>query len=261
MERKVVWTLMIKGYPTQMTNLTLPWIKAYARKIGATLQIIDERKHPEWPVTAEKLQIWEDGKDNDWNVFIDADALISPELFDVTALVSKDTVVFTGQDMAAMRFVPDIYAIRDGRYLGACSWFVVSSNWTHDLWRPLDANLQQIIEAGIWPTNGERISQIGTGGSAITPDKLIEDYILSNNIARFGLKHTTIEGHLKPKFGRGDAFYWHQYTMGIDQKIITCLGVMQQWGLLTPEISKEYGPYLKKLQTMQAEQIAARQDL
>src|SRR5512139_2841994 len=102
--KKVVYTLALDGYPSEMTVLTFPWIKRYAEKIGAEFQIIHERKNHAWPPTYEKTQIWELGKDNDWSVFIDADALINPELFDVTAVVPKDTVLFTGQDMANMRF-------------------------------------------------------------------------------------------------------------------------------------------------------------
>lgn len=248
--KKVVYTLALDGYPNEMTDLTFPWIEAYAKKIGAAFYVIKERKFKDWPPTAEKLQIWELGKNVDWNIFIDADALINPELFDVTSCITKDFVLFTGQDMAAMRFRPNKYMLRDQRYLGACSWFVVSSDWTHDLWRPLEVEIEEAVK-DIFPTNGERMCRVGDGSSGISAEKLIEDYILSNNIARFGLKHVTIEGFLKQRFGRMyDAYYWHQYTITIDQKIIQCLNVMKAWGLITPEVEKKYAPYLKKLAAM-----------
>lgn len=237
-----------------MTDLTFPWIEFYAKKIGADFQIIHERKFPDWPPTAEKLQIYEIGKENDWSVFIDADALINPELFDVTSVVPKDTVLFTGLDMAAMRFRPNKYALRDGRYIGACTWFVVCSDWTIDLWRPLDLSFEEVVKE-IFPTNGERSCLIGDGSHGIGPDKLIEDYICSSNIARFGLKHLTIEGHVKPRFGRMyDSYYWHQYTMPVDQKIVKCLQVMEDWKLITPEIKVKYGDLLKKASMMRQQQ-------
>jgi hypothetical protein len=245
--KKVVYTLALDGYPDEMTDLTFPWIEHYAKKIGATFYVIRKRKFPDWPPTAEKLQIWELGKNVDWNIFIDADALISPELFDVTACMTKELVLFTGQDMAAMRFRPNKYMLRDGRYIGACSWFVASSDWTHDIWRPLDDDVRDVVQ-NIFPTNGERMCRVGDGSHGITSEKLIEDYILSSNIARFGLKHITIEGFLKQKYGRMyDAYYWHQYTITIDEKIIQCLNVMKEWGMLTPAIEEKFAPYLKKL--------------
>jgi hypothetical protein len=249
--KKVVYTLALEGYPNEMTDLTFPWIEHYANKIGASFFVIKKQKFPDWPPTFEKHQIWQLGKNVDWNIFIDADALINPELFDVTAVVPKDTVVFTGQDMAAMRFRPNKYMLRDGRYIGACSWFVVSSDWTHDLWRPPTedgATIEQ-LKKNIFPTNGERQCRVGDGSHGISAEKLIEDYTLSSNIARFGLKHTTIEGHIKQRFGRMyDAYYWHQYTITIDEKIIQCLNVMKAWGLVTPAIEEKFGSYIKKLE-------------
>ena len=55
--KKVVYTLALDGYPSEMTILTFPWIKRYAEKIGAEFQIIHERKNPAWPPTYEKTQI------------------------------------------------------------------------------------------------------------------------------------------------------------------------------------------------------------
>lgn len=232
-EKKVVYTLAIDDgtntYPHEVTDITLPFIKHYARKIGAVFYPITQRRFPDWPITYEKHQIWELGSRVDWNIFIDADALISPDLFDVTAVCPKDHVMFTGKDMSAMRFRPDRYALRDGRFIGACTWFVVSSDWTHDLWMPLDIK-PEAAYAQIFPTAYERKS-VG-----IKPPKLIEDYSLSRNIARFGLKHLTIEDEVKKQYGRGmDVYYYHQYTIGIDQKVLQMQQVLQQMGWSLPD--------------------------
>jgi hypothetical protein len=226
--RKTLYTLAIGDYPKEVTDLTFPWLKRYAYKCGADFQVITERKFPKWGITYEKHQIFKLGAKNDWNIFVDADALIHPDLFDITAICSRNHVCFTGQDMSAMRFKPDKYFQRDGRYIGACSWFVVSSDLTHDLWKPLDDLDPEEAYQQIFPT---RMEQISVG---ITPAKLIEDYSLSRNIARYGLKHTTIEGPggLKEKFGRqNDAYYWHQYTIGIDEKVLQMNQVIKAWGL------------------------------
>ena len=141
-EKKVVYTVIVDNYSPALTSLTLPWLKHYASKIGADFHIIKDRKYVGWPAAYEKLQIYDLGKDIDWNIFIDADALINPDLFDVTSVVPKDTVLFTGKDMAAMRFRPGKYERRDGRYIGACNWFAVASDWCIDLWHPLAISLE-----------------------------------------------------------------------------------------------------------------------
>src|ERR1700722_6556869 len=118
--RKTLYTLNIDNYAPEICALTYPLMKNYARKIGAAFSIIDERKFPEWPVVYEKLQIHELAKGeyarhadvdvleprepDDWQIFVDSDALISPEFFDVTELLSKDTVLHNGRDMAGLRF-------------------------------------------------------------------------------------------------------------------------------------------------------------
>jgi hypothetical protein len=224
--KKVIWTLVVDDYPKEITALTFPLIQSWAMKIGAEFWVINTREFPGWPPVYEKLQIFKLGKENDWNIYIDADALIKPDLFDFTAMVPKDTVVFTGQDMSANRFRPDNYFMRDGRYIGACNWFTAASDLCIDLWHPLeDLTLEEAV-ANIYPTLGELGSQI------IKPEHLIDDYILSRNIARYGLKHETIK-RLQVKLGREmDAYFWHHYTVGVDEKVAQMKQVLKTWGLL-----------------------------
>jgi hypothetical protein len=84
--KKTIYTLNIDDYAPEICALTYPLIQAYARKIGADFQVIRERKFPDWPVVYEKLQIHELGQrdSNDWNIYIDSDTLINPEMFDIT---------------------------------------------------------------------------------------------------------------------------------------------------------------------------------
>ena len=92
--KKTIYTLNIGDYAPEICALTYPLIQAYARKIGADFHVIRERKFPEWPIVYEKLQIYELGRKhgNDWNIFVDSDTLINPEMFDVTEHLHKDTV-------------------------------------------------------------------------------------------------------------------------------------------------------------------------
>ena len=82
--KKTLYTLNIGDYAPEIRALTFPLLRGWADKIGADFHVIEERKFPDWPIVYEKLQIYELGQGNDWNIFADADTLVHPEMFDVT---------------------------------------------------------------------------------------------------------------------------------------------------------------------------------
>lgn len=226
--KKTIYTLVVDDYAPAIRDLTFPSIKHYAKKIGADFHVIGERKFPSWPVTYEKLQIFELGKAhrNDWNLFVDADTLISPEMFDITEHLHKDTIAHNGKDMAGVRWTIDNYFRRDGRFYGSCNWLAVASDWCLDLWHPLhDLTLDEALSR-IHITIGENNS-----GYCRT-EHLIDDYTLSRNVARFGLKATTVSdicGNLgwKTPEGKGfSPFLFHLYTISNEEKIKRMLAVM-----------------------------------
>ncbi len=275
----------ITGFQPRIQFLTFPLLANYARKIGASIVTIDQRKFPEFPITYEKLQIHELAKrsveaqivhadpDNppfgfrlqtvmvppaEWNIYIDLDALVSPEFFDITAMLPKDHVCHNGRDMANMRWRYDQYFRRDGRHWGSCNWFTVGSDWMLDAWRPLDDLSPAEALANINITIQEHNS-----GNCKT-EHLIDDYTLSRNIARFGLKATTLGdicGNLgfKAPDGRGhNPFLWHIYTEPEEVKLSRMLNVLsypnrgvvpdpnnpQQaidmgWGLMDPGVAQK----------------------
>jgi hypothetical protein len=250
---KTIYTLNIGDYAPEICALTYPLIQAYARKIGAKFHVIRERKFPDWPVVYEKLQIHELGRvdGNDWNIYIDGDTLVNPEMFDITEYLHKDAVCHNGRDMAGIRWKYDQYFRRDGRHIGSCNWFTVASDWCLDLWRPLDdLTLEQAV-ANIHITLSERNSGL------CQTEHLIDDYTLSRNIARFGLKVQTVQdicgrlGWLAPNGLPMSPFLYHQYTISNEQKVRQMLAILSTpngqpgpagagWGLLTPEGVAEY---------------------
>lgn len=125
--KKTVYTLNVGGYAPEISALTYPLLQAYAQKIGADFHVIRERKFPDWPMDYEKLQIHELAKEhnNDWNIYIDSDALVNPEMFDVTEHLHKNTVCHNGKDLAGIRWKYDHYFRRDGRHIGSCNWFAI----------------------------------------------------------------------------------------------------------------------------------------
>lgn len=240
-----------EGYQPRVRQLTYPLIANYARKIQASIVEITTRKFPDFPITYEKLQIHDLAKSAthglrviageppfgfetqevilspaQWNLYIDVDALISPEFFDVTVMLPRDHVCHNGRDMANMRWRYDQYFLRDGRHWGSCNWFTVASDWCLDVWRPLEDLTPEQALANINITIQEHNS-----GQCKT-EHLIDDYSLSRNIARFGLKATTVVdicanlGFKEPS-GRGyNPFLWHIYTEPEEEKLRRMLNVL-----------------------------------
>lgn len=255
--RKVIYTLDINNYQPAIKALTFPLMQRFADKIGAEFHPITERKFPDFPIVYEKLQIFELGKGPrhpftakannsnqapDWNIFLDADALVSPEMFDPTDHIGKDTVLFNGKDMSGIRWKADQYFRRDGRWIGACNWFACASDWCLDLWRPLDDLTLEEAVKNINVTIGEQNSGL------FKDNHLIDDYTLSRNIARFGLKHDTLidicgrMGWRNPQTGGGHSPYlFHLYAINESEKINRMLDVLAKpldqggWALMTPQ--------------------------
>jgi hypothetical protein len=221
---KTLYTLNIDNYSSDITDLTYPLLRAYAKKIGAEFHVIDTRRWPRMPPVYEKLQIFELGAKSDWNIYIDSDALVHPDFFDPTDHLSKDTVAHNGADMAGNRWRYDRYFRRDGRHIGSCNWFTVGSDWCLDLWHPLNDQTPEEAYAHIRPTLEECKAGIST-------EHLIDDYVLSRNIARYGLKFTTVSRMLKELDDTGN-YLWHQYLLKTEEKVEELRGVMKSWKLL-----------------------------
>lgn len=260
--KKTLWTVNVNNYAPEVTELTYPLLKRYAKKCGADFEVITERKFPDWPVTYEKLQVHERGRDSDWNMVIDGDTVIHPDFFNVTEHLDPDTVCHNANDLASNRWKYDQYFRRDGRNIGSCNWFTVGSNLCLDLWRPLDdLTLEQALE-NIMPTVHERATHVqrctnpkcrfefpsdkdaeAIGECAlcgqprkrrpkpvIDREHLIDDYTLSRNIARFGLKFTTVRA-LQEKLKDQSFYLWHWYTITTAEKIEKIKEVLLGWGI------------------------------
>ena len=163
-------------------------------------------------------------RDDDWAIYIDSDALVHPDMYDVTEHLSMDTVLHNTNDIAGNRWRYDQYFRRDGRHIGSCNWFTMASRWCLDLWSPLhDITPEYAIEHNIFPTQAER-------NSVVTAAHLIDDYILSRNIARFGFKFATFRG-IQAELGDRGAYLWHEYLMTTETKVEQLQQVVEAWGL------------------------------
>ena len=217
---KTIFTLNIGDYAPEIRAITRPWLEYYANKIEADIFDITERRFPEFPVTYEKLQIWEIAQTlkSDWYIYIDSDALINPETPDFTNHLNKDTVAHNGRDYAGIRWTYDRYFRRDGRNIGSCNWLTIASDWCLDLWTPLDIPLERAL-ANIRPIIDEHMS------GECKDEHLIDDYTLSRNIARFGLKFTTLTEIMETVGFRAlnercpfNPFFYHIYNISNAEK-------------------------------------------
>jgi hypothetical protein len=227
--KKTIFTLNLNGYAPEITDLTYPLIEAYARKIGAGIYTITERKFPEWPLTYEKLQIFELAQQmkNDWNIYIDSDTLVHPDTPDLTAMLPRDTVGHYWSDYAPVRWKSDRFFERDGRKIGSGNWLAVASDLCVDLWRPLDDLTPQEAVANIFPTVAEQRSAV------VERSHLIDDYVLSRNIAKFGLKFKRFKELFdEAGFEKGGYFFYHHYLYNAQQKVVELKKALRAWGIV-----------------------------
>jgi len=227
--KKAIFTLNIDNYAPEITELTYPLLNRYAKKIGAKFVIINERKFPDYPVTYEKFQIYKLAQEmgNDWNIYIDSDALIHPDLMDFTTILDKNTVAHHGSDFASMRWKYDRFFFRDGRHIGSGNWLAIASDWCIELWKPIDDMTKDEIIAHISPTVDETISGV------IDPEHLIDDYTCSRNIAKYGLKFKTVRKIIEEiGFPPQNHFFWHQYLVPIAAKVEGMKKALKEWRVL-----------------------------
>lgn len=225
--KKTIFTLNLNNYAPDIIDITYPFIKQYAYKIGADFYEIKDRKFPDFPPTYEKLQIYELAQqmENDWNLFFDCDALIHPDLFDVTCHIPRDTVAHNGADWAGVRWKYDRFFMRDGRNIGSCTWIIICSDWTIEVFKPLDDITLEDVKSHVFPI----VSELQAG---VTSERLIEDYVCSRNIAKYGLKFYTLM-QMFDKLGMASAnFFWHAYAVPNEEKIIQMKQVLKNWGLV-----------------------------
>ncbi len=73
--------------------------------------------------------------------------------------------------------------------------------------------------------------------TVITPAHLIDDYVLSRNIAKFGLHFDTLLA-IQQRLGLPNAsFHWHEYTIDTATKVERMRQVLDNW-----KVERALGP-------------------
>ena len=194
--RKLIHVVNINDFFPELFALTYPTIRSYAERNGYMINMITERKFPDYPINYEKMQVYEDGKDAEVNILCDADMLIHPEFPDVTTFLKRDSIAFNDNYNISWKYHVDRirYFMRDGRDVGIATNFVVSSDWTHDVWEPLSLS-QKDIEELAKKENTDTGGADGRGWGHYA-----DEFALSYNMAKYGLKYTgvTWEDWMRP---------------------------------------------------------------
>jgi hypothetical protein len=208
--KKCVYVVATPGWQSAMCDITLPNLKAYADRIRADFRLITERKYPEWPAEYEKHQIHELGRDYDWNISMDADMLVRPDIDDFTSWHPPHYVGnWWFYDIRAVIDVEkDAYFSRDGRYYGLVECLIATSKFTHELWEPL-------------PGKFEDYRPVFKDGYT----RRISEYNLSRNLAKYGLK---ISGIMRK---REDFFHINLTTDDIRKPEDVALAKLKEWGV------------------------------
>lgn len=222
-------TIVEGGYAPEISALTFPYLIMWAKKIGASLEIINQRvfENP-WPVTTEKFQsgMLARANKNEWTYCVDGDTLVHPDCFDFTRHVSKDTVLHNGKDLATIRWEEDEYFLRDGRHIGSCTWNTAASDWCLDIWQPLELTYDEAVSR-IHITLGERNCGINPA------EHLIDDYTHSRNIAKYGLKFTTYTEICQKNGMSGNPYLFHLYTHPNETKFARMCATLVAWGAMS----------------------------
>lgn len=209
--KKCVHVMVLPGWQASLADVTLPHLKRYAEKIGAEFNVICQRRFPEWPLSFEKHQIFEAGKDYDWNVYFDVDVLIHPDMDDFTLRHPPEQVGnWWYQDIRGICEAERMDVFRDdGRYYGVADCFVATSRKTHGLWTPLGGGFDHYIPL------------------LSTADRsLITTFSLSFNLARFRYPIGGVlqnEGHLVYLGFKGDEVAGSREDAALAQ--------LRQWGV------------------------------
>jgi hypothetical protein len=167
-----IFVVRVDDYLPELCAITLPRIEAYANRIGAKFTLISTRKYPEFPPTYEKLQVYELGKNNDYNILLDADIVLADDFEDITKNVPLNGVGFWHEYRASGLFAPDQYFFRDNRNVGVATNMLVVPRACHDIFTPLEIDAEEAKKR----TNRWFI---------------IDEYCISRNLAKFGIKYTS----------------------------------------------------------------------
>lgn len=170
---KMIHVLYLNNYMPRLCALTLPTIEAYAKKINAKFNLITKREFFDWPITYEKMQIHKDGMNAEWNILLDADLLVHPDMPDITTFLQPQIIGCYTSYIRSLHFPDNIYFKRHDGIVALAANFIVAHHMNHDVWTPFKQKASEIV-----PTLKNSFQ--------------IDEYCIATNLARYNLKYTGV---------------------------------------------------------------------
>jgi hypothetical protein len=209
---KLVVTLDI-DYEPRITEITFPYMHQYAKNIGADFKVINTRKYDDrYPVSLEKLQLYEVSEPYDWTIFLDADLLINPNCFDLTETIDDDMILvpeyLDPNDQFNPRNILNKYNIS-----WRCPLFIsVFSSQTRRAFEWPEVDPLELIQY-INPKSKGHTHYENSKESATEPQWYIDDFVYNLNIAKYKIA----TGSIKDSFPNINIAA--HITAPVDQKI------------------------------------------
>lgn len=195
---KILVTTLDINYPSTITNITIPFMKLWAKRIGADFKIIKDRKFPQFVISMEKFQIKEYLQEYDWVIFLDADLLVHPDTPNFTDFLQKDTFIHWAWMLASSKYKSNPMFQRDKRGLGIASTLICVSNWMEDLF-DIEGITQESLSDQIMMIQEEINFKrfLGSDTYWFSDGWFSDEFALAYNMAKYGLKAIAIRDFIE----------------------------------------------------------------
>jgi len=125
-----------------------------------------------------------------------------------------------GSDITGTRFKDNKYFRRDTRRISSCNWFTIANKDCLDLWHPLEEMTVEEALKNFKPQLKEK--------DTCSDGHLIDDYVLSLNISRYGLRYKTFLDLLRHLRMEGSQFLFHTHLLTRKEKAYVLPRVMEE---------------------------------
>lgn len=226
--KKTIFTLDVGDYEPEITEITFPFMRFYANKIGADFVVLKERRFPEWPILFEEFQIRDHFDGLDWAIFMDADTFVHPECIDYTMYIPEGTVCPAKADMGASIHHDETLVKGGSVRLGG--FLTIAPKECFGIWDLPEESLEEILEK-CTPTMWE-------ARHGMNPRHMPEEFVLSRNIAKYGYKVMPSD-KINAQLGLpGTSWFWHKHVIPNAQKVHELKELLWELRIPHPVLSK-----------------------
>jgi hypothetical protein len=194
--KKLLVTLNIGDYDREITNITFPYMKQYAKNIGADFHAITERKFPDFPLMLEEFQMYEFSNSYDWIIFLDGDCLINPNGKDLTKLVNDDVVLIAKHIPPEHHFFSNDIEGKYNLQYYAPFFFLVFHKNSRDCVKPYDNPHDYYKHLNLNSSHSEMISYMKIRTHLTEneiKDTLIDEFLLTLNLHKYNIKTASLQ--------------------------------------------------------------------